>query len=84
MVFARISPSFPGFSGFSKSRKSLVFLAFSLVFVRADFWEGDATKHFSVKKRGFQRKGGGNSVNHRFGEEFLQERQFSEEVRAIH
>ena len=22
--------------------------------VRADFWEGDATKHFSVKKRGFQ------------------------------
>ena len=21
---------------------------------RADFWEGDATKHFSVKKRGFQ------------------------------
>ena len=23
-------------------------------FIRADFWEGDATKHFSVKKRGFQ------------------------------
>ena len=23
-------------------------------FLRADFWEGDATKHFSVKKRGFQ------------------------------
>ena len=22
--------------------------------IRADFWEGDATKHFAVKKRGFQ------------------------------
>ena len=22
--------------------------------VKANFWEGDATKHFSVKKRGFQ------------------------------
>ena len=22
--------------------------------IRADFWEGNATKHFSVKKRGFQ------------------------------
>ena len=22
--------------------------------IRADFWEGDATKHFSVKKRDFQ------------------------------
>ena len=24
---------------------------------RADFWEGDATKHFSVKKKVFQRFG---------------------------
>ena len=45
--------------------------------VGADFWEGDATKHFSVKKGFFSEKGEGNSVN-------LQERQFSEEVRAIH
>ena len=22
--------------------------------IRADFWEGDATKHFSVNKKGFQ------------------------------
>ena len=34
---------------------------------RADFWEGDATKHFSVKKGGFSEKGGGNSVNQGFG-----------------
>ena len=28
------------------------------------FWEGDATKHFAVKKRFFfSEKGGGNSVN---------------------
>ena len=27
-------------------------------FIRADFWEGDATKHLSLKKRGFQWKGG--------------------------
>ena len=27
--------------------------------VGADLWEGDATKHFSVKKRGFQWKRGG-------------------------
>ena len=30
---------------------------FLLIFVgkiRADFWAGDPTKHFSVKKRGFQ------------------------------
>ena len=38
----------------------LFVLALSLVWfagatpVRADFWEGDATKHFSVKKTGFQ------------------------------
>ena len=39
-------------------------------------WEGDATKHFSVKKNGFfSEKGGRHSVN--------EERQFSEEVRAM-
>ena len=38
--------------------------------IRADFWEGDATKHFSVKKRGVQWKGGGNSVNQGFGKDF--------------
>ena len=32
-------------------------LQFVTIF-RADFWGGDATKHFSVKKRGFQWKGG--------------------------
>ena len=37
---------------------------------RSRFWEGDATKHFSVKFF-FTEKGGGNSV-----------KQFSEEVRA--
>ena len=37
--------------------------------LRADFWEGDATKHFSVKKRGSE-KGGGNSVNEGFGRDF--------------
>ena len=32
--------------------------------------EGDATKHFSVKKRDFQcEKGGGNSVNQGFGKD---------------
>ena len=34
---------------------------------RADFWEGDATKHFSEKKGFFSEKGGGNSVNQGFG-----------------
>ena len=29
--------------------------------VRADFWEGDATKHFSVKKEVFSEKGGRQS-----------------------
>ena len=39
--------------------------------IRADFWEGDATKYFSVKKNGFfSEKGGGNSVNQDFGEDF--------------
>ena len=37
--------------------------------LRADFWEGDATKHFSVKKRFFSEKGGGNSVNQGFGKD---------------
>ena len=37
---------------------------------RADFWEGDATKHFSVKKGIFSEKGGGNSVNQGFGKDF--------------
>ena len=39
------------------------------------FWppfprEGDATKHFSVKKGVFSEKGGGNSVNGGFGKDF--------------
>ena len=38
--------------------------------IRADFWEGDATKHFSVKKGFFSEKGGGNSVNQGFGKDF--------------
>ena len=39
--------------------------------IRADFWEGDATKHFSVNKKGvFSEKGGGNSVNQGFGKHF--------------
>ena len=38
--------------------------------IRADFREGDATKHFSVKKGVFSEKGGGNSVNEGFGKDF--------------
>ena len=38
--------------------------------IRGDFWEGDARKHFSVKKRVFSEKGGGNSVNQGFGKDF--------------
>ena len=38
--------------------------------IRADFWEGDATKHFSVKKGIFGEKGGGNSVNQGLGKDF--------------
>ena len=38
--------------------------------IRDDFWEGDATKHFSLKKRIFSEKGGGNSVNQGFGKDF--------------
>ena len=36
----------------------------------ADFWGEDATKQFSVKKRAFSEKGGGDSVNGGFGEDF--------------
>ena len=36
----------------------------------ADFWEGVATKPFSVKKGVFSEKGGGNSVNEGFGKDF--------------
>ena len=40
-------------------------------FFRAVFWEGDATKHFSVKKKGFSvKRGGGSSVNEGFGKDF--------------
>ena len=39
--------------------------------IRADFWEGDATKHFSVKKGGFSQKGGGNSVNQGVGKDLF-------------
>ena len=42
------------------------------VIIGADFWEGDATKHFSVKKRVFSEKGGANSVNEGFGKDFYQ------------
>ena len=38
--------------------------------IRAVFWEGDATKHFSVKKGFFSEKGGGNSVNQGLGKDF--------------
>ena len=38
--------------------------------IRADFWEGDATKHISVKKGVFSEKGRGNSVNQGFGKDF--------------
>ena len=44
---------------------------------------GDARKHFSVKKRGFQWKGGRQFSESEVWKGFLQERQFSEEVRAI-
>ena len=37
--------------------------------IGAVFWEGDATKHFSVKKGVFSEKGGGNSVNGWFGKD---------------
>ena len=37
-----------------------------------------------MKKVVFSEKGGGNSVNEGFGKDILQERQFSEEIWAIH
>ena len=38
--------------------------------VGADFWEGDATKHFPVQKKVFfSENGGGNSVNQGFGKD---------------
>ena len=41
----------------------------------AVFWEGDATKHFSVSKKGlFSEKGGGDSVNEGFGKDFYRKR----------
>ena len=49
---------------------SLVKLRVVLLYFRADFWEGDATKHFSVKKWVFQLKGEDNSVNEVFGKAF--------------
>ena len=40
-------------------------------FVRADFWEVDATTNFSVREKGFfSEKGGGNSANEGFGKDF--------------
>ena len=39
----------------------------------ADFWEGDAMKHFSVKKGVFSEKGGGNSVNERLRKDFYRQ-----------
>ena len=38
--------------------------------VFTDFWEGDATKHFSLKKGFFSEKGRGKSVNEGFGTDF--------------
>ena len=40
------------------------------ILFRSRFWEGDATKRFSVEKGFFSEKGGGNSVNEGFGEEY--------------
>ena len=37
---------------------------------QSDFWEGDATKHFSMKNGVFSEKEGGNSVNQGFGKDF--------------
>ena len=39
--------------------------------IGADFWEGDATKHLSVKEKVFfQSPGGRHSVNEGFGKDF--------------
>ena len=51
--------------------KRRLFSKFHLVGLGADFWQGDATRRFSLKKEGFfSEKGGGNSVNEGFGEDF--------------
>ena len=55
-----------------------------LPIIRADFWEGDAMKHFSVKERGFQWKGGRQFRESGVWQGCLQERQLREEVRAIY
>ena len=47
------------------------------------FWEGDAAKHFSVKKGVFSEKGGRQFSELGVWQGFLQDRQFSEEARAI-
>ena len=47
------------------------------------FGKGMRRSTFFSKKGCFSEKGEGNSVNGGFGKDFLQERQFSEEVRAI-
>ena len=38
-------------------------------FFRADFWAGNPTKHFSVKKKGFSVKRGRDSVKGGFGKD---------------
>ena len=58
------------FWSFSDSSSHKVFLRGREGTLRVVFWEGDATKYFSVKKRTFQWKGGGNSVNGGFGKDF--------------
>ena len=48
-------------------------LGWGMAGVGADFWEGDATKHFSVKKsfkRVFGETGSDDSVNEGFGKAF--------------
>ena len=43
-------------------------------FLGVDFWEGDATKHFSVDKRIFSENGGRHSVNEAFGKDLYNQR----------
>ena len=56
----------------TSENEEILFLFMDAPFqVKADFWGGDATKHFSVRKKGiFSEKGGGNSVNQGFGKDF--------------
>ena len=54
--------------------------SFTVSVIRVDFWEGDAMKHFSVKK-GFSVKRGEAIQSMRGLVRILQERQ---ELRAIH